>query len=63
MKDFIYEKLFLSGKTVRYNGQLFTINHVLIGRGKLLVSLHGLDKPVDSEDLDIEPTKLSLKRH
>lgn len=54
-------KLFTPGKKIIYNGQLYTVDHVRIQKGTLLVKFAELATEVNSEEIDCEFTTFVLK--
>jgi hypothetical protein len=55
--------LFRSGTRVSYQGNLCTVNYVVIRRGQLMVHLRETSSPVDADRLFLEPTRLSFRRN
>ncbi|MDO8457740.1 MAG: hypothetical protein Q7T07_12630 [Burkholderiaceae bacterium] len=55
-------QLFRSGARVTYQGELYTVSHVQLSKGQLLVHLHELASVVPSEKLSLELTRFTLGR-
>ena len=54
--------LYRPGSRVSYRGQEYTVGHIIISRSILKVYLQELGDSVDSEKLQLPPTRLVLQR-
>lgn len=54
--------LFRPGVQVIYDGQLCTVDHILIHHYDLLIHLKELNVTVDSTKVSLAPTRIRLKR-
>lgn len=54
--------LFRPGTQVIYQGQTCTVHYVTVRRSQLMVNLRETDTPVDSEKLQVAPTRIPLPR-
>lgn len=58
----VHLPLFRPGTRVRYNGQSYTVSHVVVSRENLKVYLNELGHAVEADKLQLAPTRLVLKR-
>jgi len=58
----VHLPLFRPGTRVQYNGQSYTVGHVVVSREHLKVFLSELGHAVEAEKLRLAPTRLVLKR-
>jgi hypothetical protein len=54
--------LFHSGAQVSYQGQTCTVDHIVIDHYDILVHLKELNTTVNSDKVQVQPTRIILKR-
>jgi len=54
--------LFRPGARVSYQGQIYTVSHVILRRSELMVHLQETGSAVSAEKLYLEPTRIPLQR-
>jgi hypothetical protein len=58
----VHLPLFRPGTRVQYNGQSYTVGHVIVSREHLKVFLTELGHAVEADKLRLAPTRLVLQR-
>lgn len=54
-------KMFPPGKKITYLGETYTVDHIRIQKGTLLVKFVELSNEINSKDIPCEPTVFVLK--
>lgn len=54
--------LYRPGSRVSYQGQIYTVSHVILRRSELMVHLQETGNAVSAEKLYLEPTRIPLQR-
>ena len=55
-------RLFRPGMRVTYQGQTCTVSHIVISRGQLQVNLQETGTAVDADRVQVETTRILLRR-
>jgi len=58
----VHLPLFRPGTRVQYNGQSYTVGHVIVSRSNLKVFLQELGHAVEADKVYLPPTRLVLQR-
>lgn len=55
-------RLFRRGDIVGYNGYGYTVDHIIVSRGKVMVMLTELGQAIDSRFLDCNNTEVNFEK-